>query len=144
MSRHGGSNPSTSASLTHKLRIMIKIETNSTKCYYHVNAYNDCVRVGKLGVEYQGDKKAYITYVVTNVNYTGKGIATMMLNKAIEDFKGYELSLIVKPMPRDGEEIKYRTTKGLIEFYKKFGFERTSDPVVPKMIRKPTLPTLGV
>ena len=72
----------------------------------------------------------------TDIKHTGEGIATMMLNKAIEIFKGYEISLLVKPMPRIGEKIKYTTTKGLMEFYKKFGFERTDDPCLTTMILK--------
>ena len=115
---------------------MIKLEEFKVGDYYHINAYDDCVMVGKLGVEDKGNNKVYITYVSTNIEYTGKGIATMLLNRAIEVFKGCEIKLLVRPMPRTGENIKYRTTKGLIEFYKKFGFERTDDPCLSTMILK--------
>jgi GNAT superfamily N-acetyltransferase len=115
---------------------MIRLETFSTSECHYINAYSGCVRVGKLGIEKKGNNKVNINYVVTNINYTSKGIATMMLNKAIEMFKGYEISLLVKPMPRTGENIKYRTTKGLVEFYKKFGFVRTDDPCLTTMILK--------
>jgi ribosomal protein S18 acetylase RimI-like enzyme len=115
---------------------MVKIKIFSTDCYYYINAYINEDRVGKLGIEYKGDNKIHINYVNTDIKHTGEGIATMMLNKAIEIFKGYEISLLVKPMPRIGEKIKYTTTKGLIEFYKKFGFERTEDPCLVTMILK--------
>jgi ribosomal protein S18 acetylase RimI-like enzyme len=114
----------------------IRLETFSTSAYHYVNAYSDSVRVGKLGIEDKGNHKVHINYVSTDIKHTGKGIATMMLNKAIEMFKGYEISLMVKPMPRTGENIKYRTTKGLVEFYKKFGFVRTDDPCLVTMILK--------
>ena len=114
----------------------IRIESSSSDKYFYLNAYSGCDRVGKLGIEDKGNNKLHINYVSTNIKYTGKGIATMMLNKVIDTFKGYEISLLVKPMPRDGENIKYRTTKGLVEFYKKFGFERTDDPCLTTMVLK--------
>jgi GNAT superfamily N-acetyltransferase len=115
---------------------MIRLEIINTGVYHYINAYSGCDRVGKLGIEDKGNNKLHINYVNTNIKYTGKGIATMMLNKVIDTFKGYEISLLVKPMPRDGENIKYRTTKGLVEFYKKFGFERTDDPCLTTMVLK--------
>jgi predicted GNAT family acetyltransferase len=115
---------------------MVEIKIIGTGHYYYINAYINEERVGKLGMEYKGNNKIHINYVNTDIKHTDKGIATMMLNKAIETFKGYEISLLVKPMPRDGENIKYRTTKGLVEFYKKFGFERTEDPCLTTMILK--------
>ena len=114
----------------------IRFETFSTGEYHYVNVYNDNVRVGKLGMEDKGNNKVHINYVSTDIKHTGKGIATMMLKKTIEMFKGYEISLLVKPMPREGENLKYRTTKGLIKFYKKFGFVRTDDPCLVTMILK--------
>lgn len=115
---------------------MVKLEEFKIGHYHHINAYEDGELVGKLGMEDKGNNKAYMTYVRTDIKHTGEGIATMMLNKAIEIFKGYEISLLVKPMPRIGEKIKYTTTSGLIEFYKKFGFERTDDPCLTTMILK--------
>jgi len=122
----------------------MKIETFSHDKYHYINIYNGCVRVGKLGIEDRGDNKVHINYVVTNLRYVGKGIATLMINKAIEMFKEREISLMVKPMPRSGENIKYATVKGLVSFYEKFGFKKTDDPILTIMVRKPTLPTLGV
>lgn len=113
----------------------IRIETSGSDKYYYINAYIDDERVGKLGIEYKDEKLAKIIYVITNKGYTGRGIATMLINKAIETFKDYTLVLNVVPMPREGESLNHRTVKGLTEFYKKFGFERTSEPCVPTMIR---------
>lgn len=115
---------------------MVEIKTLSTKKYYYVNAYIMGVRVGKLGIEYCGSNKIHINYIITSESYTGKGIATMLLNNIIEKFKGYEISLLVVPMPREAENIKYRTVKGLTEFYNKFGFKRTGDPCLVKMVLK--------
>ncbi len=113
---------------------MVEIKSLNTDKYYYINAYIDGIRVGKLGIEYCGSKKIHINYVITSESHTGKGIATMLLNKAIETFKTYEISLTVVPMPRKGENLKYRTIKGLTEFYGKFGFKRTDDPCFVKMI----------
>ena len=113
----------------------MRIETFNHNEYHYVNVYDGCVRIGKLGIEDKGNNKAHINYVSTNLKYTGKGVATMMINKAIEMFKGHEITLLVKPMPRTGENAKYTTVKGLIEFYKKFGFVRTEDSLMPTMVR---------
>ncbi len=113
----------------------MKIETFSHNEYHYINVYDGYERVGKLGMEDKGDNKIHINYVVTNLKYTGRGIATWMINKAIEMFKDHEISLLVKPMPRKGEHSKYTTVKGLIEVYKLFGFERTDDTILPTMVR---------
>jgi len=115
---------------------MIKLEHFKKGNYYYINAYSGDTRVGKLGIEYRGSQNIHINYVITSVSYTGKGIATMMINKAIELFKGYDISLYVVPMPRSEEKIKYKTIKGLSEFYNKFGFVRTDDPCLVEMILK--------
>ena len=112
-----------------------KLQVKRGKDYYYVNAFdNNDNRIGKLGVYVDG-KVAKIIYVITNLSACGNGIATSMLNKTIEDFKGYELRLNVVPMPRVGESINHRTVSGLVAFYKKFGFERVNDPCLPTMIR---------
>ena len=115
---------------------MVKLEEFKIGHYHHINAYEDGELVGKLGVEDKGNNKVYVTYVKTDIKHTCKGIATMLLNRAIEVFKGCEIKLLVMPMPRTGEKLEYRTTKGLVEFYKKFGFERTDDPCLTTMILK--------
>lgn len=113
----------------------MRIETFSHDKYHYINVYDGSERVGKLGMENKGNNKVHINYVSTNLEYTGRGIATWMISKAIEMFKGHEISLLVKPMPRKGENPKYTTVKGLIEFYELFGFERTSDTLLPTMIK---------
>ena len=122
-----------------------RIEVIKTEKYCYFNAYlgSNQDRVGKLAIEYMGDKKGKIIYVITTPSHIGQGIATALLNRAIGEFKDYELYLNVIPMPRKGESINHRSVKGLSKFYEKFGFEKTSDPCVPTMIRKPSLPTLG-
>lgn len=132
--RPGGSNPSPTAMKDSEIRI----ESSSSDKYFYLNAYLPNVesRVGKLGIEYKGDKSVKIIYVITDINHTGCGIATALLNRAIETFKGYEIKLNVVPMPRQGESLNHRTTTGLVNFYKKFGFERTDDPCFVEMIKK--------
>lgn len=119
-----------------------RLEVIKSEQYCYINAYVDgnSERIGKLGIEYKGDKKAKIIYVFTSPRYTNKGVATAMLNKAIEEFSDYELTLNIVPMPREGERI---TVRDLNDFYEKFGFRRTDDICLPTMIRKPSLPTLG-
>ena len=115
-----------------------RIEVIKSERYCYFNAYigSSTDRIGKLAVEYMGDKKGKIIYVITNPSHIGKGVATALMNKAIEEFKDYELSLNVIPMPRKCESINHRTVRGLTNFYEKFGFERISEPCVPTMIRK--------
>ena len=132
-----GSTPTLAASDLNSYA-MLELKTLNTKKYFYINAYLSNVeeRVGKLAVEYKGNKSVKIIYVITDINYTGQGIATAMLNKAIELFKGYTIALNVVPMPREGESINHRTTTGLVNFYKKFGFVRTDDPCFVEMKRK--------
>lgn len=126
-----------------------KLETDSSMNWTYINAYDsNNERIGKLAVEItddhnryakwcNGDKIAKIIYVVTNISACGNGIATAMLNKAIEIFPDYNLYLNVVPMPRDGESVNHRTVKGLMKFYEKFGFIRCTDDIcVTTMIRK--------
>lgn len=121
-----------------------RIETIKTEQYCYLNAYigNGSERVGKLAVEYFGENKAKIIYVITDLKHVDHGVATALMNKAIKEFETYDLWLNVIPMPRDSENIKHRTVRGLCEFYKKFGFEKTYDPCVPTMIKKASLPIL--
>ena len=126
-----------------------RIEVNSSKDFTYINVYDTKnERVGKLGIEFtgeyqryskwcNGDKIAKIIYVVTNISACGNGIATAMLNKAIEIFPDYNLYLNVVPMPRDGEAINHRSVRGLMNFYEKFGFIKCDDDVcMTTMIRK--------
>lgn len=133
-----------------------RIQVNDSGKYCYINAINkDGVRIGKLGIEYSdeypryakhcnGKRIAKIIYVITNVSACGQGVATELLNTAIELLEHYNLYLNVIPMPREGDSLKHRTVKGLIDFYSKFGFVRCeSDTITPTMIRKASLPTLG-
>ena len=132
------------------------IQVKETPKFCFIDAIDDRnVRIGKLAVEYSDEYPRYakhcngkclakIIYVSTTISACGQGVATELLNTAIDLFEDYNLYLTVVPMPREGESIKHRTVKGLMEFYKKFGFERCeSDVIVPTMIRKASLPTLG-
>lgn len=121
----------------------IRIDTFVIGNHYYINVYNEDERVGKLGIELISDCKVQIVYVVTNIRYVNNGIATMMLNHAIEKFGNCEISLLVKPMPRKDENDKYKKQAGLIKFYEKFGFLKDNDPCLNRMIRKPSLPTSG-
>ena len=118
-----------------------KISIRHTEKYCYIDAINqDGVRIGKLGidkynVEYpryahlcNGNKLVKIVYVITDITHTGNGVATALLNAALEEFNGYNIYLNVVPMPRQGESIKHRFTKGLTEFYEKFGFVRCEEP----------------
>ena len=97
----------------------IRIEASSSEKYFYLNAFLPNVedRVGRLGVEYKDENSVKIIYVITDINYTGCGIATALLNQAIETFKGYEIKLNVVPMPREGESLNHKTTTGLVNFY---------------------------
>lgn len=127
------------------------IEVIETAKYCYINAidYNTKERIGKLCIEFNsGDSVRYknicvgnnigkIIYVITNISACGNGVATSMLNKAIELFNDYNLYLNVVPMPRQSENKKFKNKNGLIRFYKKFGFVHyTEDICVTTMFRK--------
>ena len=127
------------------------IEVNNTQNFCYINAI-DCntkERIGKLCIEFNsGDSVRYknicvgnnigkIIYVITNISACGNGVATSMLNKAIELFNDYNLYLNVVPMPRQSENKKFKNKNGLMRFYKKFGFVHyTEDICVTTMFRK--------
>ena len=124
------------------------IEESKGNGYYYFLAYNEEKDViGKLSIdiknaEYgrfadkcEGTKIAKIVLVRTAIDYCGKGIATAMLNRALETFSEWNLYLNVVPLPRVGEEIKYRSVGGLRDFYSKFGFEQC-EVFPPTMFRK--------
>ena len=125
-----------------------RIKVKETPKFCFIDAVNDeGVRIGKVGIEYSdeypryakhcnGKRLAKIIYVSTSISSCGKGVATELLNTAIDLFEDYNLYLTVVPMPREGESLNHRTTTGLVNFYKKFGFERTNDPCFVLMIKK--------
>lgn len=115
----------------------LKITTIKTVRYCYINAIFNDERVGKLCIDLDADDanryvKAYggnfakIVLVETSSAYRGMGIATAMLNKAIEVLKDYNLYLNVIPMKRDdGDKDKDQ----LINFYSKFGFKKYEDDI---------------
>ena len=127
------------------------IEVNNTQNFCYINAIDTVTkeRIGKLCIEFNSDDSVRykdicvgnnigkIIYVITNISACGHGVATSMLNKAIELFNDYNLYLNVVPMPRQSENKKFRNKKGLMRFYKKFGFVHyTEDICVTTMFRK--------
>lgn len=127
------------------------IEVNNTQNFCYINAIDTVTkeRIGKLCIKFNSDDSARykdicvgnnigkIIYVITNISACGNGVATSMLNKAIELFNDYNLYLNVVPMPRQSENKKFRNKNGLMRFYKKFGFVHyTEDICVTTMFRK--------
>ena len=127
------------------------IEVNNTQKFCYINAIDTVTkeRIGKLSIEFKtddavrfkdicaGNKFGKIIYVITNISACGNGIATSMLNKAIELFSDYNLYLNIVPMPRETENRRFRTVGGLRKFYRKFGFRHyNGDVCLPTMFRK--------
>ena len=127
------------------------IEVNNTQNFCYINAIDTVTkeRIGKLCIKFNSDDFARykdicvgnnigkIIYVITNISACGNGVATSMLNKAIELFNDYNLYLNVVPMPRQSENKKFKNKNGLMRFYKKFGFVHyTEDICVTTMFRK--------
>ena len=90
-----------------------------------------------------GDKVARIVRVETSPSYVGRGFGTMVMKKALEylDKLGYNVYLLCSPQHREADD-NLRTVKDLKKFYSKFGFKPTLE-LLPTMIRKASLPTLG-
>ena len=117
--------------------------------YYYFLAYSERDEIiGKLSIDIKdaeygrfselcvGTKIAKVVLVWTALNYCGKGVATSLLNRALETFSEWNLYLNVCPLWRTGENIKYRYVAGLKDFYSKFGFEKVNDVCVPTMFKK--------
>lgn len=114
------------------IAMALKITTIKTVRYCYINATFNGERVGKVCIDLDPDDanryvKAYggnfakVVIIETSSAYRGMGIATAMLNKAIETLNDYNLYLNVIPMKRDdGDKDKDQ----LINFYSKFGFEK--------------------
>lgn len=114
----------------------MSIDVNTSDKYTYITACEDGELVGRCIIEIIDDETANVVQVMTSPKHTHKGIATMLLRTAIEKFSQYDLTLLARPMPRDGEYDKFKTVNGLIEFYKKLGFQRTSDPCLATMLRR--------
>jgi GNAT superfamily N-acetyltransferase len=112
------------------------------------------VHLGKVivdtkNVEYErykhlcdGNKLAKIVRVETDSEYCGRGVATELLKEVIRAYKDYNLYLLCHPMPRGHYDESHKTVKDLRRFYGKLGFVSCWE-LLPTMIRKASLPTLG-
>lgn len=89
-----------------------------------------------------GNKVARIVRVETSPSYVGRGFGTKVMKKALEylDKLGYNSYLLVSPQTREKDVL--RTVADLKTFYGKFGYKSTRE-LLPTMIRKASLPTLG-
>lgn len=110
----------------------LKITIIKTVRYCYINAIFNDERVGKVCIDLDpddanryekafGGKFAKVVIVETSPSYSGKGVATAMLNKAIETLSDYNLYLNVIPMKRNDSD---KDKAQLIKFYSKFGFEK--------------------
>lgn len=90
-----------------------------------------------------GEKLLNITRVETKATYTNEGVASALINEAINRYKDYNMVLLCSPQKREGDYDTLKSVTDLKKFYEKFGFRKTGE-LIPTMIRKATLPTLGV
>ena len=122
---------------------------------YDIRAYEwngECVGVIVLKESYEyprykhlcnGEKLLNITRVETKATHTNEGIASALINEAINRYKEYNMVLLCSPQKREGDCDTLKSVTDLKKFYEKFGFRKTGE-LLPTMIRKATLPTLGV
>lgn len=117
------------------------IEVIKSARYCYINAIsNTNERIGKVCIDLDSEdsnryknfnnKAAKIILVQTNQSVCGQGIATALLNKTIEEFKGYNLYLNVIPLRND------KTKNDLIKFYSKFGFKKFNNDIMAIMIKR--------
>lgn len=86
-------------------------------CFYSVCCYDDSKVIGMTRLLWNGDYCAYISDVVVDAPYRGKGIASHMINMVMEHLKenmgeGYAVKLFLM------------AAKGRESFYEQFGFAR--------------------
>ena len=114
------------------------IKVIKTDQYCYVSAKSNDEIIGSVCVNLNSDdsirfvkrysgKFAKIVLVQTSGNYTRQGVATALLNKAIEVLKDYNLFLNVIPKKRNDSD---KDKNQLIDFYSKFGFERYEDDIL--------------
>ena len=120
------------------------ISTIKTVRYCFINATLGDERIGKVCIDLDSDdanryEKAYggkfakVVLVETSPKYCGQGVATAMLNKAIEALSDYNLYLNVIPLKRNSAD---KDKSQLIDFYSKFGFRKyEGDICVSTMVR---------
>lgn len=125
-----------------------------TRFFYAFDTEHNWAHIGKVivdteNVEYErykhlcnGNKLAKIVRVETDREYCGCGVATELLKKVIRVYKDYNLYLLCHPMPREHYDDSHKTVKDLKKFYGKLGFVSCNE-LLPTMIRKASLPTLG-
>lgn len=135
---------------------LFKIEwigVGGSRCFHAYDAKNGArlgtVVVATKNIEYErykslcnGSKLAKIVRVETNREYCGQGVATELLKEVIKTYKDYNLYLLCHPMPRGHFDDSHKTVKDLKKFYGKLGFVSCNE-LLPTMIRKASLPTLG-
>jgi GNAT superfamily N-acetyltransferase len=135
---------------------LFKIEwigVGGSRCFHAYDAKNR-THLGKVIVDAEniefdrykclcnGNKLAKIVRVETDREYCGWGVATELLKEVIRTYKDYNLYLLCHPMPRGHYDESHKTVKDLKRFYGKLGFVPCGE-LLPTMIRKASLPTLG-
>lgn len=110
-----------------------KVEISKTNRYCYINAVTESgERIGKVCIDLDpddsmryikmfGGKFAKIIIVSTAESYLGQGVATALLNKAVDFLKGWNLYLNVIPLKRNGQD---KDRNQLVRFYSKFGFQK--------------------
>lgn len=123
----------------------IKYLVLNNQCY--IQAYNEeetllstvilninCDEYARYKEYCNGNKLAKIIRVETNPNYIGQGIASTLIQNAIEKYKDYNFVLLCSPQKRLEDTDTLTTVKDLQMFYSKFGFVKTNE-LLPTMIR---------
>lgn len=127
------------------MKYHIEVIQSSRFCY--INAISDETneRIGKVCIDLNSEdvtryEKAYkgkfakIILISTSINACGYGVATTLLNKAIDILNDYNLYLNVVPLKRNDKD---KDKNGLIDFYSKFGFIRYNEDIcTTTMIRQ--------
>ena len=82
-----------------------------------------------------GEKLLNITRVETKATHTNEGVASALINEAINRYKDYNMVLLCSPQPREGGCDTLKSVIDLKKFYEKFGFRKTGE-LLPTKIRK--------
>ena len=122
------------------MKYHIEIIRSARYCYINAISDDKHTRIGKVCIDLNSEdsnryknhnnKAAKIILVQTNQSVCSQGIATTLLNKTIEEFKGYNLYLSVIPLRSD------KTKDDLIKFYSKFGFKKYNNDIIITMIKR--------
>lgn len=126
------------------MKFHIEVIYGNRFCYLNAISDETNERIGKLSIDLRSeDANRYqfnyrnavkIILVMTNLSYCRRGVASALLNKAVELFKNDIIYLNVVPLPRNSRD---KDKTALINFYSKFGFKRyEKDICVTTMIRK--------